>query len=359
LTAVLISAFQISVFQLYKNMPRISEQISCENPKVSVHMITYNHEKFIAQAIESVLVQKTNFPIELVIGEDCSTDGTRAIVKRYADARPDIIRAFFRERNVGMKENNLEVFAACRGEYIALLEGDDYWTSPHKLQRQVAVLENCSNSAFCFHNTSVVFEEDPSQNHLSSPSPPSEVAISDILQRWFIMTSSIVLRKSYLLPLPPWSVEINNGDYMSQMLLAARGSVHYIDEVMSVYRRHTGGISKMFDDPRVYVENIVRLYSHFNRWSGGKYREPISRGLAALYFGSAMSQRARGAYIWFGHDALLHLRFMIPISLMGAANSMRHFVLPRSWNVFLQGTRPIKRIKEMFHSDRDRRSRLQ
>src|ERR1017187_10207934 len=95
-------------------------------PKVSVLMITYNHEKYIAQAIESVLMQKTNFPFELVIGEDCSTDGTGAIVAEYSRKYPEIIRAHLRERNLGALENFRALFRACRGKYLALLEGDDY-----------------------------------------------------------------------------------------------------------------------------------------------------------------------------------------------------------------------------------------
>lgn len=105
--------------------------------KVSVLMITYNHEKFIAQAIDSILMQQVNFDYEIVIGEDCSTDGTRAIVIQYQKEYPDKIRLLLPEENLGMHKNFVQTFRACQGEYIALLEGDDYWTSPRKLQKQV------------------------------------------------------------------------------------------------------------------------------------------------------------------------------------------------------------------------------
>ena len=110
-------------------------------PKVSVLMITYNHEKLIAQAIDSVLMQKTEFPFELVIGEDCSTDGTRAVVLEYSRKYPGIIRAHLRERNLGALENGRDVFRASRGKYLAVLEGDDYWTSPEKLQVRADLLD--------------------------------------------------------------------------------------------------------------------------------------------------------------------------------------------------------------------------
>jgi glycosyltransferase involved in cell wall biosynthesis len=104
-------------------------------------MITYNHAPYIAQAIECVLAQKTNFPFELVIGEDCSTDGTREIVFDYAKRYPDIIRVITSDNNVGMKANSYRTTQACQGKYIAWCEGDDYWHHPKKLQKQVDILE--------------------------------------------------------------------------------------------------------------------------------------------------------------------------------------------------------------------------
>ena len=110
-------------------------------PLVSVKMITFNHAPFIAQAIEGVLRQKTNFPFELVIGEDCSTDGTREIAYRYQEKYPDIIRIVTSDQNVGMKKNGYRTTKACNGKYIAFCEGDDYWHHPGKIQKQVDYLE--------------------------------------------------------------------------------------------------------------------------------------------------------------------------------------------------------------------------
>ena len=105
--------------------------------KVSIAMVTYNHEKFIAKALDSVLMQRTDFDYEIVIGEDCSSDNTRNIVIEYKRRYPDNIVLFLNEKNLGMYGNCSQVFQACQGEYIAVLEGDDYWTSPDKLQKQV------------------------------------------------------------------------------------------------------------------------------------------------------------------------------------------------------------------------------
>jgi glycosyltransferase involved in cell wall biosynthesis len=111
-------------------------------PLVSAHMIAYNHAPYIAEAIEGVLQQKTNFPFELVIGEDCSTDGTREIVFEYQKKYPDIIRVVTSDKNVGGKKNSYRTMKACRGRYIAFCEGDDYWHHPEKLQKQVNYMES-------------------------------------------------------------------------------------------------------------------------------------------------------------------------------------------------------------------------
>lgn len=112
-----------------------------KTPLVSVKMITYNHEPYIAQAIEGVLMQETEFPIELIIGEDCSTDRTREIVFEYQKKHPNIIRVITSDHNIGATKNSCRTERACRGKYVAFCEGDDYWHNPKKLQKQVDFLE--------------------------------------------------------------------------------------------------------------------------------------------------------------------------------------------------------------------------
>ncbi|OQX73022.1 MAG: hypothetical protein B6D61_13025 [Bacteroidetes bacterium 4484_249] len=128
------------------------------DPLVSVCMITYNHEPFIARTIESVLSQKTDFPFEVVIGEDFSTDGTRKICKKYQERYPQIIKLLNSDKNLGVNQNLIRTLKSCKGKYIATLEGDDYWTDPLKLQKQVDLLETHSKYNLCFTNCSVVDE---------------------------------------------------------------------------------------------------------------------------------------------------------------------------------------------------------
>src|ERR1700722_19282110 len=135
--------------------PESDDEIS-RNMKLSVCIFTFNHEHFIGQAIEGALGQKTNFDFEIVVGEDCSTDSTRTIVMHYQECYPGKIRALLNPGNLGMMANNSRTIMECKGEYIALLDGDDYWTYENKLQAQVDFLENNSDYVLCFHNAGVL-----------------------------------------------------------------------------------------------------------------------------------------------------------------------------------------------------------
>ena len=119
-------------------------------PVVSICCITYNHEKYIEETIDSFLMQETDFPFEIVIGEDCSTDNTRKIVEKYKEMYPNIIKLIVSENNVGMQANGQRTMEACIGEYMALCEGDDYWTDKNKLQIQKDFLESNPEYIICY-----------------------------------------------------------------------------------------------------------------------------------------------------------------------------------------------------------------
>ena len=135
-------------------------------PKVSVCLVTYNHEKFIKQAIESVFMQKTDFDYEVVIGEDYSTDNTRKILSQYQMRYPHRIKAIFNNKNVGPVENFIRTLSTCKGKYIAYLEGDDYWTDAYKLQKQVDFLDKHPDYSLCFHSVEAFHQDQPDQTYL-------------------------------------------------------------------------------------------------------------------------------------------------------------------------------------------------
>ena len=140
-------------------------------PKVSVLLQTYNHERFIEHAIESVIEQDTPFPVEVIVSDDCSSDGTRALVSDYARAHPELINPLFPDQHLGMNPLFRRALDTARGDYLALLDGDDFWTSNDKLRKQVALLESEPELTGCFHDALVVFENDrrPARRYVSAP----------------------------------------------------------------------------------------------------------------------------------------------------------------------------------------------
>ena len=228
--------------------------------KVSVCMITYNHERFVVQAIESVLMQETDFLVELVIGEDCSTDSTRAIVTALQTQYPNRIRLLLREANLGMLHNYVETMQECRGEYIAVLEGDDYWSAPHKLRRQADFLDREPDCALCFHNV-YVEREDGSRDAAPycSEEQKDVLGIEDLLWTNPIPHGSVMFRRQLLDKFPEWYFTLGAGDRPLFIMLAQKAAIYYLDEVMGVYRMHQGGIytSRSYDRR---FEETMRMY---------------------------------------------------------------------------------------------------
>jgi glycosyltransferase involved in cell wall biosynthesis len=244
-------------------------------------MITYNHEKFIAQAIESVLMQKTPFPIELVIGEDCSPDGTRAIVKRYAAAHPEIIRALLPETNLGAPKNMDAVLKASRGKYLAILEGDDYWTDPEKLRLQVEFMEKHPDCAICHHRVDAV-DEKTHQNSYQYPPPEwrGEWAEADsLLHTNFIQTCSALYRRSRFPAIPESMHKLKVADW-AMGILASRGGgrIGYIDRLMAVYRLHAGSSWQA----KPYEERCFYTLEMFEAVEGALAPKERARTAAAL-----------------------------------------------------------------------------
>ena len=252
--------------------------------KVSVCMITYNQQKFITQAIESVMMQETNFNYELVIGEDCSTDKTREICIEYHKKYPDKIRLLLHERNLGMMQNFVQTFQACQGQYVALLEGDDYWTAPHKLQEQVNFLDTYPDYAICC-TRAMAFAEDRSRQTYYIP--PDEyrkdtLTIKDLLRVNLIATCSVMFRNGLLSSFPDWFFSLRMGDWPLHIMNAQHGKIGYIDELMAAYRIHAGSNYSN----RSLVENLhnnIDFYKIINVHLNFKYKLLISGMLAQTY----------------------------------------------------------------------------
>jgi glycosyltransferase involved in cell wall biosynthesis len=217
------------------------------NPLVSVFLITYQQVDYIAQALDGILMQKTTFPIEICIGEDGSTDGTREICMEYAKRHPDKIRLFLRDRSnparagyaVQAMYNAQETYNACRGVFVALLEGDDYWTDPEKLQKQVAFMNAHPECALVHHRVAHI---DSATGRVTREFPEPADRKTQTIERLFIdnmvQTCSVLLRHSCLPRMGEEFREMKLGDHPMFILAAQHGSLGYLDETMSVYRLH-------------------------------------------------------------------------------------------------------------------------
>jgi len=219
---------------------------------VSVSLITYNHEKFIRKAIDSVLNQKVNFRFEIIIGDDCSSDGTPAILQEYQKKYPEIIQLILhprRYKEIPGRTNNLTNLYACRGKYIAMLDGDDYWINEDKLQRQVDFLEMNPEYSMSFHNSLVFWEDDtqpqfyhhdryPFLNEQSSFNHTEVAKYS-----WFMQTSSLLFRSSAFVDLPEWFRKVYSADYALHLLISQSGKVKYLEDILSARRMNTNSFS--------------------------------------------------------------------------------------------------------------------
>lgn len=252
-------------------------------PLVSVCCITYNHERYIAQAIEGFLMQKTNFPYEVVIGEDCSTDTTRETVYEYAAKHPQAIRVVTSERNVGARSNGIRTRSAARGRYVALCEGDDYWTNPLKLQKQVDFLQKHPECTVCFHNAEMIYEDQRQESHNYCPSGQKQISgLEDLLRLDFIPTCSVMYRRGVVPELPDWFHLAPTGDWPLLLLHAEKGKIGYIDEVMGVRRVHSTGAWCSLTRTEMEHKNI-KFYHYANAHLGFRHERLIKTCLSDCY----------------------------------------------------------------------------
>ena len=210
---------------------------------LSVRLVTYNQENFISSALEGALMQRTNFPFEIVVGDDCSTDGTPAIIESYRSKNERLIRVLPNESNLGAKHNAIRTLRACTGKYIAHLDGDDYWTDPYKLQQQVEILEANPGIACCFHNMEVRYEDPTVPSKLYCSNLGKQVLTRyDLAKNNFIPSSGNVFRKGLVPQHPDWFYLLPFGDWALHLLNAQHGDIYYLPKVMGVYRKHASGL---------------------------------------------------------------------------------------------------------------------
>ena len=204
--------------------------------KLSVFVVTYNQEQYIRQCLDSIVMQQTNFDYEVIIGEDCSTDNTPAICDEYAEKYP-FVKVYHHPKNLGLVKNWEFVLNHCTGEYVAMIEGDDYWVDPNKLQMQVDWLDKHPDYVITSTNVNVLCEDGVHDGDDWFPNrEEGDVDISEYLEPGICHTTSVVMRNVLRdITYPSW---IYMTDTYTFMLAAQRGKSYHFSKKMSVYRRH-------------------------------------------------------------------------------------------------------------------------
>ena len=225
---------------------------------VSVCMITYNHESYISEAIEGVLMQNVDFDFELIIADDCSTDKTEQVVQNFIDNHPkgNLIKYKRHERNLGMMPNFVWALRMCKGDYVALCEGDDFWTYPFKLKTQVDFLNRHKEFSMTFHDS--IFFATESKKKFSEKylflNSKIVFGCEDLLfYKWFVPTASMVFRR---FDPPLWLKNINSGDFSVQLILSKMGDFYYFPSCWSNYRIHPFGQGRVINTYKKRLNDI-------------------------------------------------------------------------------------------------------
>lgn len=217
-------------------------------PAVSVRLLAFNQEKYIARSIESVLMQRTSFEFDLVIGVDYGNDATADIVASYARKHPGMIHTILHDKNIGMVANALETLQRCTGKYIAKLDGDDWWTDPFKLQMQFDFLESHPDFTICFHNMEIRYPADNERSGLLLPkTQPLESNRMDLALNNYIPTSSVFFRNMHERLLLPWFRELPFTDWAMNIHVAQQGRIFFLPKVMGVYNAHDASVWSSMD----------------------------------------------------------------------------------------------------------------
>ena len=231
--------------------------------KVSVCVVTYNQEKYIAECLDSLVSQETDFKFEIIVGEDCSTDGTRAIVQQYVDKYPDIVKPVFHEQNVGAVENVKTVYKKARGKYIAHMDGDDM-ALPTKLQKQFDTLEANPDCAICVHNMKAIDGDSNPTVEAFKTFKEKKYNLLDLylINPFFIHSSKMFINKieDYI-----FNLDKNALDTEVHIEQAKQGNIFFLCEQLGSYRQFVGVTYESDFVSRLVRERIIYIYDNAHK----------------------------------------------------------------------------------------------
>jgi glycosyltransferase involved in cell wall biosynthesis len=311
--------------------------------KVSVLLVTYNHENYIRQSVQSVLDQRGVADIEILVSDDCSTDRTPQILSEIQTQFAGRLRVLNTGKNIGSTRNYFDALPKCSGEYIALLDGDDFWTSPEKIVRQAEYLDTNQDCAICFHNANVIYEDGEHEPHeYVKNRQPEKRGLPDLLLSNFMPTCSVMFRNRLFGETPTWVYDLKMGDYPLHVLNAQFGQIGYIDEIMATYRVNSGGIwaksgfeQQVIADLELYEalsgylddghHEVLQMTTH-KRWSG---LASFFREMAKDYLDIHEARRAIA-------EEIIQIEQRVPVPRRWKSRLMSTIFLDRSYGSYLQ-----------------------
>ncbi len=274
----------------------MSNDSGIHSPLVSVSMTAYNSERWLARALDSVLLQRTDFAIEIVVADDCSNDGTLAIARSYQQRNPQRIRVLERSKNVGMQRNYYEMFDRCHGKYIAWLDADDYWTDPDKLSVQVQLLESHPTVSVCGHLIRQVTKDGEVKRDRYPSLTPGRYGLKEIIHRNFVPSPSIMFRNGIHRELPEWYFDlVGLVDWPILVLAGLAGEIVLLDRVMADYTLTPG--SAYMSKGTVYQDTVdLQFYDHLESILPSEYRRFVRAAKGNRYESIASSLGRQGDF---------------------------------------------------------------
>ncbi len=263
------------------------------SPKVSVVMITYNHGKYIETAIKGVLAQKCNFDFELIIGDDCSTDGTTNVIIDFYKKYPHIITPNIHKENLGPHANFKSTYKKATAEYIAICEGDDYWTDALKLQKQIDFLEANSDFVMCSHAVETTFEGGVEETN-PFVEPIEKATFYDLLESHTLPTLSLVFRNGIINEFPEWLENVLCGDAALELILAHHGKNYHINEVMGIHLKHPGGITQTPEWKQNRTKDKLCLYQNLNKHLNCEHEDVLNPKIVELLLRMGILELKKG-----------------------------------------------------------------
>jgi glycosyltransferase involved in cell wall biosynthesis len=265
-------------------------------PLVSVAITAFNSAKWLPQALDSVLRQRTDFPIEIVIGDDCSSDETVSVAHSYRERHPSLIRVLERDENVGIQRNYFETFEQCRGKFVAWLDADDYWTDPQKLTLQARVLESDSTVNVCGHFVRWVEHNGEVRRERYPTISAGRYGMAQILRHDFLPSPSVMFRNGIHRRLPPWYFALApTTDWPIYVLAALSGDIVLLNRVMADYRL-TPGSSLASKGALMWYETDARFYEHIEDIIPAKWHRLARAEKGRRYEAMAYALRKQGNF---------------------------------------------------------------